>query len=235
MIKKVGFIEALFGLLLTPRSVAEQLFAEENPPYVYTFFLIFILTIFVPMTVQIVLLELLQYRLDFFLSTLLVVTLSLMIFVLYEAVFLRLIGVAVEVNQMIAAIAYSLTPLMIIIWIFYGLNIYFDGSLSVFTILLTDSGSLNPSLVGLIPYLILVAQIGLILTFYCCLREIGDLYTSSALMVSILSMLPSYIALLSGILVAELAFPDTIISIMPNLPGIQIVQQLYNAIRELAT
>ncbi len=228
--KPVSFLEALFGLLLTPGSVAEGLFDQDDPPYVFTILLLFVVSIFLPLWLEVIALQLISFRLQFVTACLIAVFSALLCFVTIETIFLRLVGVKASLNRTFSVITYSLVPLLIALWLFYGLNYFYERHLTIFTILLTDSGSLPYELKKFIPYLIGIAQIGMLVTFFSCLKQVGELYLSTAFMVALLSALPLWFSLLVGILVAELVFPGAIMAVAGGIPGIEMVQRAYNAI-----
>ena len=93
---------------------------------------------------------------------------------------------------------------------------------------MTDSGSVDYQVKTFQPYLIAVAQIGMLVTFFNCLQEIGELLLTSAFMVALLSVFPLWFAVLSGNLIAEFAFPGTLNSLSRGFPGIEVVQNVYN-------
>ena len=223
---KTNFLEALFGLLLQPASISRTLMATPTPPYWGTLYLCALATLFVPIITQIIKLDLLVLQSQFLVALFLVCVFTVLIFVLVEALFLHMIGIPITVAQMLATVAYSLTPAVVLVWVLYGVNYYQDNSLTMITIILTGYGQIDYLLAKLFPYALMIANIMGLLIFYFCLQMVGNLHVITGIFITGFSLFPFYIALFLSVALAEFSLPGSIAQFLFLFPWLRGAYQL---------
>lgn len=204
------FVDALFGLITEPSQVTTRLLSKDRPPFLLSLAACLLLSIYTPIIAQIFKINFLHYRTDLILSLSLVFFFSVLFFVLLEAIFLRVVGVSIEVYHMFAAIIYSLTPLIVVIWLYYAINFFFDGRLTVITYLISGYSHIDDRFLKIFPFVHLIAKIYVLMLFFFCIKALGKMHSLTALMTSLLSIGPFYIANLLAVAIAEYAFPNTV-------------------------
>lgn len=221
---KLSFFEALAGIVLEPSATMEALFSKERPPYYFTFALILVLTIFVPIIAQIYKYQVELYNVSVIYSLVIVLFLTLFLFLLIESIFLLLLGIDFTPAGLFAAVAYSLTPLTFSLWLIYLFNYLSSGKLTVVTLLLTGFSAGDDSFIKILPIAAVVVQLMILIVFYYALRAMGGLGGVTAFMVSMLSLIPLYSALLLSLMVAELVREGTIAIFLKLLASPDIVE-----------
>jgi len=104
-------------------------------------------------------------------------------------------------------------------WVFMLLNYFFNGGLTIITIILTEYGELHPKLRLTIPWFFGVAQVGMLIVYYTCLKAMGQLHPSTAMMVTVVSVIPLYFSGIFALAIAESAVPGTVSLISQGIPG----------------
>lgn len=217
-IPRVRFINSIFGLVTQPSQTCQRLFRQDFPPFIISFAICILLTIFVPIVTQVVYLDLLAYNSTILVSVSVVVFFTLATFTVIELVFLQLLGIEILLEQIIAAIIYSSVPLMVMLWVLYGYNHYQYGSITLITQLLTGYRQLPRDLESILPYFVLVTHLQGIWVFRCCLKQIGGLQSATAFLVTVVSVVPFYICFLIALALSEYAAPGTIKIIVNVVP-----------------
>ncbi|RMG43010.1 MAG: hypothetical protein D6719_04820 [Candidatus Dadabacteria bacterium] len=205
-----GFIEAILGLFFEPGSIIERLLSVDRPRYAATILLCLFVTIFAPPIAQQIKYGTTVYRPEAILSIFIAIFFFILIFSLLEGLFLQIIGVEFEFRQLLAAIAYALTPLMLAIWLVYAFNYWASGSLSLVSYLVTGSLNIDDHFLRIIPAAFTVAVLWVLLLFYYSVRVIGDMHPLNAALVTILSVVPAFLSFWMGLLLGDLARPGTV-------------------------
>ncbi len=207
---KIGFLHSIFGLSTTPISTSARLMAVNQPPHVIKLNLAILLTLFLPLAVQIIHLDLDSMRSQLVSSLLIIIFFSYVIFTLFEMVFLQIISIDMRLHKMMASVAYSLTPFMVVLWAVYISNFFFDGSITIVTKLLTTHGTVSPNVVTVLNIGIYYALAFGILIYSSCIRSVTEGHITAAFMIAILSVVPGYVCLILGVSLAETAIPGTL-------------------------
>ena len=83
------------------------------------------------------------------------------------------------------------------------------GRLTLITLLLTGSGS-GDRFLRIVPIAVFVAQLNVLVVFFHCVRFAGSMQALTSFFVTILSLIPFYIALFIAMSIGEVARPGTI-------------------------
>jgi len=204
-----SFLEAAAGLLLEPGQTIEELLKEEPPPYVLTFSLALILSIFVPLISQLTKfgITLLDSRVLGSVAIVFIFTFGL--FILLEGVFLQLLGINFTVRKLFSILVYSVTPLTLALWLIYGFNYLAAGRLTIVSLLVTGYGSVDDRFLSILPVAVGVVQL-MTLVFYSGLRVMGALGGFTAFMIAVFSLVPFHLSLLTALFLGDVFRPGTI-------------------------
>lgn len=202
--ERVSLFEALVGLILEPSQTVESLFEVDPPPYVPTFFLLVIGTIFTPLVAQIYKYNLQDHAVSALWGLIVMFVLALVLFIILESIFLLLMGLNFTLHGLLACIAYSLVPLFFSLWLIYLFNYLSAGRLSLITFLLSGFSSGDDSFLKVLPIVSVVVQLLMLVVYFYAIRAMGAVGSITAFMIAIISLVPLYLALLVGLMVSEL-------------------------------
>lgn len=205
-----NFLDAIFGLLFEPGSTVRTLLSSEKPPYGGTIILCLVLSIYVPITAQIVKYGGTIFNSDAILSLSLILLFTMLIFVLVEGIFLQLLGISVTVRQLWSIIGYCVTPFVLALWLIYLFNYLAMGRLTLVTLFMTGSSLNHDKFIRIVPFAILVAQLNVLVVFFHSVRHIGEMQWLTAFLVTFLSLIPFYVALFIAVSIGEIARRGTI-------------------------
>ncbi|MBX7143249.1 MAG: hypothetical protein K1X79_02245 [Oligoflexia bacterium] len=205
----LSFIEALLGLFFEPSSTIEILLSQEKPPYPFTIVACFVLSVYVPIFAQAYKYGVFVFDPNALLSLALIMLFTFLVFVLVEGVFLSLLGVEVSVRHLIAVTAYCLTPFVLALWLVYVFNYIAMGRLTLVTLLMTGLTQMDDKFMRIVPVAFLVAQLNMWIVLFFALKYLGSMHTVTAMGVTLLSLVPFYIALLIALFIGEQARPGT--------------------------
>jgi len=205
----LNFLEALFGLMLQPGETSEELLGHKDPPYATTLLFCLLLTIFVPVFSQLVKYGMTVYDPEAIFSLFLVVTFSLLFFILLEGIFLRILRVEFNLKQLFATTAYCTAPFLLALWLIYFFNYLSTGRLSLLQIILTGYSSVPDRFIHIVPIALLIALLNILVVFFYCVRFIGQLHSISAMSITVLSSVPLLGSLVVGVIMGEFAHPGT--------------------------
>lgn len=207
---KIGLVWAFFGLVLEPGVTTGALYRLRTPPYAITLIFSLIVTVFVPIVAQVYKYGFAVYRIDMVVPLFIIFTFTFFIFVLLESLLLTLLGVDSTVDDVIAATGYALAPMIVAIWLLYFFNYLNNGSLTFVAYLLEGASGELDSFIRIAPLAFIIAQAWVILVFYYSMKAMGELGGFSALLITIVSLLPLTLSLFFALNVAEIAQPGTI-------------------------
>lgn len=204
-----NFLEALFGLMLSPGETVEDLLDRPNPPYGETLFVCVLLTVFVPVFSQIYKYGSGVYEVNALVGLFLCVAVTFFGFFCLEWLLLRLCRVQCATRYIFASSCYCLAPVLLTIWLLYLFNYLATGRLSVLHLVLTGQMLSPDRFLGVIPIAALIAYLMTLVVLFYCLRFVGEMYSETALLMTVLSLVPLAMALVLGIACGELVRPGT--------------------------
>ncbi len=199
--------DTVSGLITEPGHMTEILFRQDPPPHIITLLTIFALTLIIPITAQIIKFDLLGYTPILFISTTIIIIFTLLIFVLFEVIFLRTVGVDASLSKVFATLAYAVTPLVLMLLIIYLFNYMANGRLSIITLILTGYSSVDDRFLTVLPIALIIAKLNFLLILFYSIKAMGELEILGAALLTICSILPLYLALIFALLIGELVTP----------------------------
>ncbi len=205
-----NFIEAYLGLVLNPAEMTETLFSREKPPYVFSFFMVAILSVFGPIVLQT-----LKYGYSLFDTTAvaslaIIVGFTVLCFILIESIFLGILGLGFSPLRVGACIGYSSAPLVGALWLTYLFNFMSNGRLTLVTLLITGASSPDDPTMESIPYVLIISQLLMLIVFFYSLLNMGRLRWLSGGLVAVASLVPLYGSFILGIFLADSLNPGTV-------------------------
>ncbi len=207
--RKMNFFEALVGLLFEPGTTIENLLPRENPPYSITFFLCLVLTIFVPVLAQVIKYDLPGFMPASLLSLGVFVFVTIFSFMLLEGLILAVLRFRFSLAQMVAIVTYSIVPFILALWLIFLFNYFTNGNLTLVTYLLTGLGEPDDRFLRVVPIALGISMMLTGVNFYYCVRLIGDTLNTTAICITIISIVPFLVACLLGLYGGELAREGT--------------------------
>ena len=208
-IEEINFIETLAGLILAPHETTGLLFQTKNPPFAWTLFLCLLLSIYVPIFAQ-------TYKYGYsiaqpgvVLSLTLLIFFGLLMFLVIDGVFLQPLKVEFNMQMLFSCIAYSLTPLILCLWLIYGFNYLSDGKLTLITYILTGFGSLVDNFLKIIPYATSICLLWVVVVFLYGIKSMAQLNGFLSVCVTLLAVVPFILSSALGLFVGEMAYPGT--------------------------
>jgi hypothetical protein len=207
--EEINFLEALAGLVLAPHETTHILFQDRNPPYGWTLFLCFLASSYVPFFAQ-------NYKYGYdvwdsgvVIGLTLVLFFGLLFFLLLEGIFLQLLKVSFNMQMLFSCVAYSLTPMILALWLVYGFNYLSEGRLTFTTYLLTGFGSLDDRFLKIIPFALGICALWIFLVFIYSMKNMAKVSFIVGLLISTLTLIPFAIAIGFATLVADRVRPGT--------------------------
>ena len=207
-LERLGFLDALFGLVTQPGETTEALFETDRPKHIIPFLLLFTFVLLGPMAYLSYRFDLAAYSPSHIYGFLIVGSLTLLGFVFLEGVMLFLCGVRAGIRDLFACAAYSLAPLSAALVLLYLFNYFTTGDFQLVRALF---GMQMPDgfFARFLPWAVFIIGLDMLLVLVFSLRALGDMHVLSAMCVAALSVIPLYGALLGAVIVAELALPGT--------------------------
>ena len=129
---------------------------------------------------------------------------------LVEGIFLQLLGIHVTVRQLWAVVAYCVTPFVLALWLIYLFNYLAMGRLTLVTLFMTGTSLDNDKFIRIVPLAVLVAQLNVLVVFFHSVRFIGEMEWLTSALVTLLSLIPFYVALFVAMSIGELSRHGTI-------------------------
>jgi hypothetical protein len=221
--EEIGFFDTLFGLVTQPGETTNILLLQSQPKFIKRLLALVYVTLFGPVIYYII-----KYGTDVYNPTsvyglIVVLSLSIMFFVLFEAILFYLSGIPYSIRQVFALTAYSLTPLIAVFILIYIFNYLSTGSLS-FVSLMLNSGSMRfDRFLRIIPYALIIAQINVLVVLTHGIKYLGDMHFSTAFLFSLFSLGPAYISLWIAVKIADIGLPGTKENISEFLSGVAML------------
>ncbi len=196
---ETSFVGAMVGLLLAPRETTAILMEGRRPRYGLPILLLFYLVIIVPVIIQSATTGMLLYQDKALAAILMVPTLTIVYFVFLEAFFLRVMGVRLPIGSVASLICYSLVPFIAVFLAMYIINYLASGSIAYLTIVLNGYAEQEVAYKNVVPWVVYGGVLLSFIVFFRAITVAGDLYSSNAFAITILSIFPLLCAFIGGI------------------------------------
>ncbi len=131
----------------------------------------------------------------------------LVLFVVLEAILLKVFGIEATLEDAFAITSYATTPLILFVWLVYAFNLGTSGSLTIFSAILSGNAHYNDNFLIVIPYAFILIQMNCALIMFYSLRKLGELHAISTIVVVLFSIVVGYVSSAVGLLVGEVASP----------------------------
>ncbi|NDC38275.1 MAG: hypothetical protein EBZ48_09520 [Proteobacteria bacterium] len=215
--EKLGFFSACLGLLLSPKQTSARLSEEGRPRYGLTILVIGILSVWLPAVAQSWYYGFNLFSSGSLLQLTTVIICAFPIFLLLESLLLHAFRTEASVLRTFGCISYSCVPAVTSLWLIYSVNLLLSGKLTFITRLILGFGELGDLFTRVIPYIFLLSAVYVVIIFSEVIQGIINFGQSSALVVTIFSMLPLSLSVMLGMLASELLIPGTIQMMMSLL------------------
>ena len=183
---------------------------HQGAPFGLRLLICFFISIFVPLGVQVIKYNHSVHEARGVTSLFIILVFWLLLFCVFEHLFLRIIGIKALPSTVFACTAYTLTPLMWFMWFFYAFNYYTSGSLVIADVLVAGNASASKFFLRVAPVLVWVALLSVLYIFSQSLRVLGELSPSGGFTSAIMSLVPFVLAFLLATVIVEKGRPGTV-------------------------
>lgn len=207
---RIGFFDAFLGLVVDPFNTINRLYRQSVPPHMFLFFAALILTIFGPLFYQVYRLDFADTKMNVVIAFGMALVIATFVFVGVETLLLRLLGVEIGFDDVVAGVAYSTAPLTVLLIGYLIADYSMTGELNLVNYVLTGYAHFSDKFLLIFPWIHLVGKILVIVIFFNVMRVAGAMNFLTASMVTVLSLGVFYSALVLGLKFSERFFPNTL-------------------------
>ncbi len=221
-IKQPSLLGTIVRLIGSPKETTELLFdANHRPRHVVTILLLFYITLLAPIIKTAMVSQLTLYRPQVIPLLFVIPTITLVLFIILEKFFLFIFRVRVTVMHTTAAACYSLVPIIVMMLAMYIVNYIINGSSDYLAIMPTGQAVGNPHALIAMKYIFTIGPLLSLCIFGRSLTAITELFPHTAILATVLSIIPFTIALMGAVLISNIFIPDAsiIFQQMINSPG----------------
>ncbi|NLF24728.1 MAG: hypothetical protein GX589_03610 [Deltaproteobacteria bacterium] len=206
----LNFFAALIGLFLTPLATITKLLEAKKYHFAILMVGLLLVVVFAPFAIRLYTQKHSMYRLDVLQSFVLATTIAFFLFILFEYLFLRVMGVKPHIPGFISVVCFSLAPIIIMILMIYTLNFWASGSAQYLSFFLNGHATLSPACVNAAFWVKTVCCILSGIVFMYGIKICGNnLFTSNALIITLFSAAPLFAAFFLSIVMADFIIPGT--------------------------
>ena len=210
MDKEPSLIGTVVGLICAPKSTCEILLKAKRPRHVVSILALLYLIILAPIVITSFTTNQPLYNTNSIAVLFAVFTIGLILFIIFEYLFLRLMAVKITIPRLTAAIVYSLIPLIGIILAMYVLNYCFNDNLIYISFVLNGLARGNPAANAFIPWILYIGAITSFLIYFFSLHAISEMLYPSSFITALLSVLPMALAALVASLISSVLIPGSV-------------------------
>lgn len=131
----------------------------------------------------------------------------LVLFVVLEAILLKVLGIEATLEDTFAVTSYATTPLIIFVWLVYAFNLGTSHNLTIFGAIISGNMRYNDDFLTVVPYAFVLIQLNCALILFYSLKKLGELHSITAIVTVLFSVVVGYISSAVGLLVGEVASP----------------------------
>jgi hypothetical protein len=200
-------LDTTFALFTEPSATVTRLLSSERPPLVGTLLLTLAAVLFGPILIQFQIYGASVYKMSTVAGLALVCGCTVLSFIALESLLLSMLRIKAGVTRVAAMVSYSLSPLSLILGLFYLFNYLESGRLSLLTFLLTGSRDINDPFLKVMPWAVVITSLIIVTIFFYCLRSLGSMHWITATFMSLVSAALAVVSVKIGIGVGELVQP----------------------------
>jgi hypothetical protein len=210
-------IASFLGLILHPVETTAILFAEERPPFVFTYLIVGLMSVFAPLIYEIGRYRYVPPALGGLGDIALVVALTVGIFIVIEGGLLAILGLGFAPAKLLACIVYSSAPLVFALWLTFIFNYLGEGRLTIATLALTGARTPDDPMLRSLPFVVVIAQILMAIVFFFSLRRMLKLGTFDGGLIAAISFVPLYGAFIAALFIADTLRPGVVLAVLKLL------------------
>lgn len=200
---------AITGLIAEPVEMTRVLFSGARAPHVVGILLLLVGVIFTPIFIELLRWNFLATQMDGVMALILTLVLTIIIFVLIERILTKLWGEELSYAELLALIAYGSAPLILIVLIFYGVNLAMFGRLSIVTFVITGAENANDPTMQLFPWAQLIGKLAFLNIFFHGIRAIKNLRLPTAFLITLTAAVPFYVGFFIALILVEMVLPGS--------------------------
>jgi hypothetical protein len=210
--RKITFAGAFLGLLLAPRDTMTKVLFAKKYHFGIMMLVLLLLVIFTPFFVQLRLKHISLYKGNYLKSVVLVSTIAFFLFIFLENIFLRILSLKVSLPGLACAVALCLAPIILMILLIYTLNIHAaQGSFDYMTVALAGFAREDAGYGRALTWIVWMGGFMIFMDFLYALKYLGgDMFTANAAIITLLSVIPLFGAVLISIVMANIFLPGTV-------------------------
>lgn len=207
--KKLGLLDILLSLPVDPAGMLRYLLLERRtPPYIIAIPIALVLVLVAPCLYF-------QYKVRMYppnaqmgLAVTTTTVLTIISFVFFTTVLMRLLLIKARPIQVLAATLYSLASFIPFMLAYYLLNFFASGRLTVLSYLASGTSNQDDWVIELFPIMVRFATVSCFLIFANALRVLGSSKTISAISTALLAIPVVVGAFAVSITVTNFIFKD---------------------------
>ena len=207
--KEMSFLASILGISLSPYDTVNNLMQSEKPkqvvPILGMFYILFLAPIFILYSQS----QLQMYNEEWLIVLFSIVTITLVLFILFEFLFMNLCGFHLKLSRAAAAVTYCLLPIIFFIIGMYIINAYATGSWQYMSVILTSAAKKDSLLSLFVQILSLFCSFQTFWIFFRSLKAAMHVSTSSAIILFFVSAIPFVCAVFLSSILTSLIIPDS--------------------------
>ncbi len=173
-----------------------------------------ILTLFVPVWLQVFKYNLVNFDSPEVQSTVLAMMTSLGVFYILGLLLCVSLRMGLSTGNALNLLTYTLTPVNLAMWIVYGLNYKHSGRLTVITFILTGAGNVDSLLYGYLPLAAIVLFGWVLLVAYFCANNSADDRSAQSFTFTMLLAPAIGLSVWAGVFVGDMVRPGFLNAMM---------------------
>jgi hypothetical protein len=223
-IRNMNMLDVVTSSFTDPYGTMEHLLVErETPPYIVSSLVAIIVVIVIPSIMYQYWYDITPPMPEVTYSVITTLAITLLFFVLFAVIMLRMIGISAPVIKILAATIYSLTPAVPMMIGYYIGNYVAIGKVSVLTFFVTGQRAHGDWFLAFLPYFVKATVFFTFLVFSQAMRVIGKMGIITGFLTAI-SAFPLVLgAFWAGITCAEALFPETAVLVIKFIAGFLVV------------
>lgn len=223
-IRQMNMLDAVTASITDPYGTMEHLLVERpTPPYLVSSFVALIVVLIIPSVLYQYWYDIVPVEPAVTYALVLSLSVTMIFFVLFVVVMLRMIGITTPVIKVLAATVYSLTPAVPLMLGYYVGNLITIGHLTVLTFFVTGRRAHGDWFLNFLPYFMQACAFFAFLVFSQAMRVVGKMGVITGFLTAILAIPLLMGAFMVGVTCAESLMPETAVMVSRFLTGLMKV------------